>query len=221
MIFRATVEIGIQPIDQRHAGRELELRDGLRRQAIEHHHQGAQRVAVRGNQDALAAQDGRQHGLAIIGQDPGNRILQAFAARRRHIVGPPPNLHLVLAPSPARIILVEAGQIAVIAFVQGLIGGRCKPGLSEFLEHQVQRRMGAQQSRGEGAVKMETERLQFAARRFRLLNALRREVGILPAGEEIFQIPIALAMPNEDEETFHGSPLSNQKSESPSTSAIE
>jgi hypothetical protein len=34
-------------------------------------------------------------------------------------------------------------------------------------------------------------------------HALFAEIGIFPAGEEIFQIPFALAMPHENEKPLH------------------
>jgi hypothetical protein len=47
------------------------------------------------------------------------------------------------------------------------------------------------------------ERLQPLSGRSGLGDAFLGEVGILPAGEEILEVPLALAMPNEYQETFH------------------
>ena len=70
--------------------------------------------------------------LAIIGERARNRILQAFAAGRADVVTAPPDVDLLLAPFLARIVLVEAGQIAVVAFVEGLIPLFRQAGLPHF-----------------------------------------------------------------------------------------
>src|SRR5216684_3508280 len=48
--------IGVEPVDHRHAGIEIELGDGFGRMAVEHHDEGAQRIAVRGHEHAVALQ---------------------------------------------------------------------------------------------------------------------------------------------------------------------
>ena len=41
-----------------------------------------------------------------------------------------------------------------------------------------------------------------------LLDACRREIGIAPAGEQVLEVPLALAMAQQDQQTFVGSHLS-------------
>ncbi len=59
------------------------------------------------------------------------------------------------------------------------------------------------QFRREGAIEDKISGLQGTACRMGFLDTLFREVGIFPSGEEIFQIPIALAMPHENEKPLH------------------
>jgi O6-methylguanine-DNA--protein-cysteine methyltransferase len=76
--------IGIEPIDDRHAGQKLALDDAFRRVVLQHHDQRAQRIAVGCDQHVLlAAQHAGQDVLHIIGPDARAGVAQAFAARRR------------------------------------------------------------------------------------------------------------------------------------------
>jgi hypothetical protein len=54
----------------------------------------------------------------------------------------------------------------------------------------------------EGNVERQPLRLQLAPGFLGLGDALRGEIGILPAGEKIFQVPFALAVTHEHEKTF-------------------
>ena len=53
-------------------------------------------------------------------------------------------MHLLLAPTFARIILVEAREITVVALVQGLVLYGPQPGLANLLKDQLERVLGAQ-----------------------------------------------------------------------------
>src|SRR5262245_40010369 len=61
--------------------------------------------------------------------------------------------------------------------------------------------LGARQIGGEGEVERQPLLLQLAAGGFGFRNALLGEVRILPAGEEVFQIPVALAVAHEHKKT--------------------
>ena len=76
---------------------------------------------MRRDQDALAAKNWRKDVLAIIGKRARDRILQAFTAGWIDVVTAAPNVDLLLAPFLARIVFVEPGKIAIVAFVEGLI----------------------------------------------------------------------------------------------------
>ncbi len=70
--------------------------------------------------------------LIVIGQHARHRILEAFAAGRRNVIGPAPDMDLILAPFLAGFVLVEAGQVAIVALVERLVPGDGKRGLAEF-----------------------------------------------------------------------------------------
>jgi hypothetical protein len=61
--------------------------------------------------------------------------------------------------------------------------------------------LGARQVRGEGDVERQPLRLQFAAGVLGFGDTLLGEVRVLPAGEQVFQIPFALAVPHKHEKT--------------------
>jgi hypothetical protein len=106
-----------------------------------------------------------------------------------------------LSPFLSRIVLVEAGQIAIVAFVQRLVAQGLQSGLPHLAEQDVERALRALQCRGEGDVEGKPLRLELAAGLMGFLHALLGEVDIAPAGEQVFQIPFALAMPHEYEKT--------------------
>jgi hypothetical protein len=121
----------------------------------------------------------------------------------------PPDLHLRRAPALARVVLVEAGEIAVVALVERLVGGGRQAGLAEFAERERERVLRADQRGGEREIERQPARLQPAPRRARLLDSPRREIRVPPAGEQVFEIPVALAVAQENEEAIggrHGSP---------------
>ena len=115
--------ICIQPIDKRYAGREFELHDLIGGQPVKRHDERAKRIAVGGDQRRARPGAHRLDLLHCNRATCAPRILQALAARRRHLVGAAPDLHLLLTPFVAGVVLVEAGQIAVVAFVQRQIAG--------------------------------------------------------------------------------------------------
>ena len=49
-------------------------------------------------------------------------------------------------------------------------------------------------------VEDETERLETLAGRFRLADALLGQAGVFPAGEQVFQVPVALAVAHQHQE---------------------
>ena len=163
---------------------------------------------MRGHQGAFAAQHAGQDLLHVVRQRARQRVLEAFAAGRRHVIGTAPDQHLLLAPLLAGVILVETGQIAIVALVQRQVLVGLQPGLAELGEHQIERVLSAGQRRGEGDVEGETLRFQLLAGGLGFGDTEFGEVGILPAREQVLQVPVALAMPHEHEETITHSLLS-------------
>ena len=132
-------------------------------------------------------------------------------------------MHLLFAPFGAGVVLVEARKFAVIAFVECLLADCGERGLAEFAEDQTAGMLRAGEIGGEGDVEGEAEGFEALARGFRLANAFLGEVGIFPAGEEIFEVPVTLAVTDKYKQTIHRFlPISSgQISPRPSTSIIE
>src|SRR5688572_5053163 len=88
----------LQPVDDRNAGVQFALDDAVRTEPVEHHHQRAQRVAVRDHEHMLAAQHARLNLLDVIRQHARGSVAQTFTAGRGDIIGAAPDMHLLLAP---------------------------------------------------------------------------------------------------------------------------
>src|SRR4029077_9886036 len=139
-------------------------------------------------------------------------------------VGPAPDVHLLLAPALARIVLVEPDEIAVITLVERLVFGYLNAALAELVEHNVEGTLRADQHRGERDVEPQPLCLELAAGGARFGDALLAQIDVAPAGEQVLEIPFALAMAHQHEKTVGHGESSNsrvQKSSRPSTSAME
>src|SRR5688500_18267959 len=103
-------------------------------------------------------------------------------------------MHLLRAEALARLFFVDPDQLAIVALVErrGLDGG--KSALAELVEDDVERVVGALQGRGEGAVEALTGLLQHGACAVRLGHTFLGEADVLPAGEAVGPVPLALAM---------------------------
>ena len=95
--------------------------------------------------------------------------------------------------------LVEPGQPAIVAFVEAPVLGLRDPQAARSLQRQMQRLDRAGLERGEGVGRQHALGLEQFARRGGLGHALRGQVDIPPAGEAVFEIPLALAVADEDE----------------------
>ena len=97
------------------------------------------------DENLLATQNARQDFRQVVGPDAGTGVAQAFAARRRDVIGAAPDMNLLLAPLGAGIILVEAGEIAVVALVQRLILDGLQSLLADLVEDELKRVLRAGQ----------------------------------------------------------------------------
>jgi len=112
-------------------------------------------------------------------------------------------MNLFLAPLGAGIVLVETGEVTIVAFVERLILDRLEVRLADLVEHDLQRLLGALQVGGKCDVEIDAGLGQCLAAGLGFLDAERGQVRVLPAGEQIFEIPVALAVANEDKGTAH------------------
>src|SRR5664280_833858 len=150
----------------------------------------------------LAAQHPRQYLRHIIWQRTRQRILETLAAGWRDVVGAAPFVHLLLTPFLARVVFVEADQLAVIALVERLVLEHRDLGLPQLFQHQIERALRADERGGEGDVELDALAFKLAAGLARLGDALVGQVDIAPAGEKVLQVPVALAVPHEHEKTI-------------------
>src|ERR1700731_1385408 len=156
---------------------------------------------------ALAAEHRGQNFLAIIAENPGHRIPQAFPARRPHIVGTAPEVHLFVAPSPDCIVFIEAAKHAIIALVEGSIALGLEIRRAEFGENQLQSMPRADEIGREGAIEGKSVRLEAFPGRACLRHALASEIWVFPTSEKVLEVPIALAVAHEHENAIHVSTL--------------
>src|SRR5215467_6853384 len=128
-------------------------------------------------------------------------------------------MNLLLAPLLTRVIFIEPDKIAIVAFVQRLILENRDRRLAQLGQHQVERALRAFERGRKCDVELDSLRLELTPGLASLGDALFGEVDVAPTGEQIFQVPIALAVAHEHEKTVsHAIP---QKSFKPRTSIIE
>lgn len=159
---------------------------------------------MRRHQDVFAFFQFRQDVLVEVRRHARDDILQAFAAGGRHIVGAAPDVHLLLAEFLAGLVLVEAGQVAVVALTQVVVfhGWRVLPHLA-----QRQRRRGIGALEGRGINLVEFDVFQGFAGGLGLGDARLVQVDVGEAGKAVFVVPLALPVAEEDK-IVHDSLLS-------------
>ena len=109
---------------------------------------------------------------------------------------------MFVAPFLSGVVLVEAAQIPIVAFIQGRVPADWQIRLPEFVEHQLHRFFGARENGGKASVEGKAHGLEAPAGGLGFGDALFGQVGISPAGEKVFQIPLALAVTDEDKKAF-------------------
>ena len=75
-------------------------------------------------------------------------------------------------------------------------------GLPHLGERQLKRVLGADERRGEGEVEGDPVRLHSAPGLLGLLDARRAQIDVAPSGEQVLEVPFALAVAQQDEETI-------------------
>ena len=80
---------------------------------------------------------------------------------------------------------------------------RLKAALAELFESERQRALGARELRSKGDVEVIAGGLQPLAGALGLLDALFGQIRVLPSGEEVLEVPVALAVTKEDEGARH------------------
>ena len=156
-----------------------------------------------GDEHGLAGLDQRGDLGLVIGQDTGRRILEAFAARRGHVIGAAPDMDLLLAPFFPRVILVEPGEIAIVALIERLVLHDLDIALAKLGKHEAVRFLRARKFGGEGDIKRKPGLLHHLARFRRFGLALRGQPRITPAREKVFLVPFALSVTDKHKQIAH------------------
>ncbi len=102
-----------------------------------------------------------------------------------------------------RLRLVQSLQRAVVALVQTPAALDRHPHAVGGVQDQPQRADRALQHRGKGDLRLELLALQFAAGLCRLLAPQIAQVDVMPAGEQILDVPGALAVTDQDQFSGH------------------
>jgi hypothetical protein len=118
---------------------------------------------------------------------------------RRNVVAAAPDLHLLLAVLGRGLGLVEALQGAVVALVEAPALVHRNPGLIELGEHHLLSVDRALEHRGVGDVELIALVAQQLAGGDGLVAARFGDVDVDPAGEAVFEVPLALAMTQQNE----------------------
>ena len=118
--------------------------------------------------------------------------------RRRDVVAPAPDLHLRLAVFLHGLRLVESLQRAVVTFVQAPASFHGQPHQIHLVEHDPHRTDGALEYGCEYDVGHKAGLPDFGACGFRLDESELRQVDVVPTREQIFDVPYALAVTNQD-----------------------
>src|SRR5262249_31845182 len=94
-------------IDDRHAGRQVQVQHLLAAELIEVHDNRAQAVAVGRDEYVFSRLHRRKNLRREIRQGAGRGVFQAFPARRRDVVTAPPDVYLLVAEAFSGLSFVE------------------------------------------------------------------------------------------------------------------
>jgi hypothetical protein len=184
---------------------------------------------MRNDQNIAAGRKRRRNATTPAGLDPGERVLQRLGRRqhvrwhiavtciefrvariicskrrRRDIVAAPPDLDLLGAEFVGRCCLVETLQGAVMTFIQAPVALNRDPHAIHFVQHQPERADCPLQHGCECQVEFITLFAKQLACGLCFGTTLPSQVDIGPTREQIFQIPGALTMTDQDELAGHG-----------------
>ena len=190
--------------------------------------QGAQAVAVGGDQHLAAGADGRGNGVVperqhafhgvfqalggrqLVGRDLGVAAVEtgvALVVQRQRIgrdgVGTAPDQHLLVAVLGGRLGLVQALQGAVVTLVQAPVHAHRGVHGIHGVQGDPQGADGALEHGRVGQVEGVAFFLEQFARLAGLFAARVGQVDVGPAGETVFQIPLAFAVAHQNE-FMHG-----------------
>jgi hypothetical protein len=123
---------------------------------------------------------------------------------RRDVVAAPPDLHLLGAVGLGRLLLVLALEVAVVALVEPPGAANRQPEAVQLVEGELGGADGPHLERGVHHVGLESGLADGDPGGPGLGLALLGEVGVVPAGEEVEVVPLALAVADQHQVVGHG-----------------
>ena len=219
------VPVLVEGVGQRDGGRDVDLEDLLGGELVEHHDEGAQAVAVGGDQDTLAGLELRGDLVLEVRPRAGDAVLQALGARQlvlhrdvaillgqfrktlvavlkrlgRHVEGATPDLDLLVTVLGSGLGLVHALQGAIVTLIELPALDDGQPLAVHREQNVVQRVDGALEVRGVADVEVVAGLLEGLAAVEGFLHASLREVHVGPASKEVCLVPLALAVTDDNE----------------------
>src|SRR5260370_10161650 len=132
-------------------------------------------------------------------------LVVGFQCGRPDVIAAPPDLHIVLAKALGRLPFVQTLQRAVVPFVEPPAAPDGYPGPVHLDQREVCGLDGAHQDRRVDDGWGKAGSLHQPSRLLGLGDPKLAQRHIVPAGEEVFEVPRTLPVPEEDE----GSDLSS------------
>src|SRR6185369_1744735 len=215
--------IRIEPVDPRNAGRHLDVADVVVGNVLEQLSHSAKYVLVRDNQHASSCRQLGHDRLLPVRQHPAERVLEAL--RPRQLLGREVRVKRIKARK-ARIALPERWRLApvvglraadpqpvakrrrkrsqplkcaVVALVQSPAAFDAYVLAAELLQDDLRCDERSPQYRGVTAIERISALPQKLCGLTRFLHAARAQVDIGPPGEASDPVPLALAVPEEDQ----------------------
>ena len=187
--------------------------------------EGAEAVAVGGDEEAFAAAEGWGEFVMPAGEDAVEGVVEGFGVggevegggfgvagveagvcgvvgvegRWGDVVGSAPDVDLSVAVLGGGFGFVEALECAVVALVEAPASLDGEPGGVEFVEDDPEGVDGALEDGGPGAVELDAGGGESSAGFAGFLDAVVAEVDVDPAGEAVLAVPVALSVAEEDE----------------------
>ena len=221
-------EAGVEFVNEGDTGGDIEAEDFCFGEVVEVFDEGAEGVAVCGDDDALAGGDHGGYVLVPEGEEAGDGVFKALGERElgfgefgiarvvagialvgffegwwRDVVAAAPDEDLLVAVFCGGFAFVQALESAVMAFVEAPVFFDGDPDKVEFLEDGPERVEGAFEDGGVGDVEREAFVFEEFTGGFGFGAAFIAEFDVGPAGESVFFIPGAFAVADENE-FIHG-----------------
>ena len=130
-----------------------------------------------------------------------------FELGRRNVIGATPFEDLILAVLLGGLLFIHALQCAVVAFVEAPGPSNGDPQAIHGIKGEVGGANGSGLHRGMENGGGDPGRDHSGPSGSGLGSALIGEIGVVPTGEEVFEVPGALTVAQQDEGGSHGSSL--------------